>query len=374
MKPTHVPVLVAIALLAAASAHADASYEETSQVTGGSLLKMTKSMSFFSRSMKSISDPTITQVYVSGDRMARVTADAIDITDLSQKEFIHIDKQKRTYTITTFAQAQQAVQNAAEQMKNAPQQQQATPAQQPQQPSDVKLSYSFNVKETGATQAMEGGTAREVLITSQLNATSATQPGEATMEMTNDVWLLDNEPAAYKEVRDFDRRLGEAMVSGMMANGNPFASNPMIASKPGASDSFAGMAEQMKKLHGFSVMEVTRMGVTQNGEPLPPPQTAAADASSGSGGDAAKKAAAQSAGSAASSRLTKGLGSFGLGGFGHKKQNDSADSQTPPADSQTPPDPVLMEITTKKSNFSSAPVSSSVFDIPAGYQQIGSPR
>ena len=239
MKLMQIAALVAIAFFAAAPARADAGYQETTQMTGGSLLRTMKSIPFMGRSMKSMTDPIVTQVYVSGDRMARANADSIEITDLRQKEFIHIDKQKRTYTITTFEQAEQAVRNAGQQIQAAQQQQQPTP----QNPNNVKLSYSFNVKETGATQVLEGGTAREVLINSQLNATSDTQPGEATMEMTNDVWLLDKEPAGYKEVRDFEKRLGEMLVSGMMPGGNPFASSPMIASKPGASDTFSGMAE-----------------------------------------------------------------------------------------------------------------------------------
>lgn len=376
MKPTHLAAFVALTLFAAAPARPDAGYQETSQMTGGSLLKMTQSIGFISHKMKSLSDPIVTQVYVSGDRMARVDADTIEITDLHQKEFIHIDKQKRTYTITTFEQAEQAVRNAGQQMQAAQQQQQQQPT--PQNPNNVKLSYNFNVKETGTTQTMEGGPAREVLIMSQLNATSDTQPGEATMEMTNDVWLLDSEPAGYKEVRDFERRLGEMLVSGMMMNGNPFASNPMIASKPGASDTYAGMAEQMKKLNGFSVMEVTRIGATSDGQPLPPPQPAGASAQpSVDAGAVAKQAAADGATAEANHQISKAvpfgsaLGHFG--GFGHKKQ--AADTQPAPAQpaAQAPPDPVLMEITTKKTNFSTSPVPASVFEIPAGYTQVVAP-
>lgn len=374
MKPTQIAAFAALALFAATPARPDAGYQETAQMTGGSLLRMTQSLPLVGHKMKSLGDPIVTQVYVSGDRMARIGPDEIDITDLRQKEFIHIDKQKRTYTITTFEQAEQAVRNAGQQMQAAHQQQQQPT---PQNPNDVKLSYSFNVKETGAKQPMEGGTAREVLITSQLNATSTTQPGEATMEMTNDVWLLDSEPAGYKEVRDFERRLGEMMVSGMMMNGNPFASNPMITSKPGASDTYAGMAEQMKKLNGFSVMEVTRIGATSDGQPLPPPQRGANGSAQPSvdTGAVVKQAAADGAAAEAGHQISKAvpfgsaLGHFG--GFGHKKQ--SADQQSAPSQptaAQAPPDPVLMEMTTRKSNFSTSPVPASVFEIPAGYTQV----
>src|SRR6185437_7014982 len=167
--------------------------------------------------------------------------------------------------------------------------------------------------------------AREVLIVSKMNATSTTQPGEATMEMTNNVWLLDQEPAGYKEVRDFHQRMGEMMAREILKNGNPFASTPMIASKPGANDSFKGMAEQMKKLNGFSVMEITRVGATGNGEPLPPPQP----------GSAAVSGATAEAGHQLSKAVPFGGAIGHFGGFGHKKQvADDQDAQAQNAAAQ----------------------------------------
>ena len=371
MKPTHIAASVCIALLAAAPAWADASYQETTQMTGGSLMRMTKSMGFLSKSMRKMGDPITTTVYVSGDRMARVSDDAIEIIDLGKKEMINIDRQKKTYRIETFEQMEQAAQAAAAKMQAAPQQQPQQASAPP--PNDVKLSYSFDVKETGAKQEMEGSMAREVLIMSKLNATSTTQPGEATIEMTNNVWLLDKEPAGYKEVRDFDQRTGEMIAHEIMKNGNPFASSPMIASKPGANDNFKGMAEQMKKLNGFSVMEVTRIGAMPNGEPLPPPQPGSAQPGI-DGGAVVKQAAVTGATAEAGHQLGKAvpfgsaLGHFG--GFGHKKQAAEDQDAQAQAAAQQQADPVLMEMVTKKSIFSTNSVPSSVFEIPAGYTQI----
>jgi hypothetical protein len=80
-----------------------------------------------------------------------------------------------------------------------------------------------------------------------------------------------------------------------------------------------------------------------------------------SGGDVAK----QSAASVFTSHLP-------FGGFGKKKQDDP-----PPAkqDSKTPPptSAVLMESQTTSSNFSSAPIDPSHFEVPAGYKQVQTP-
>jgi hypothetical protein len=77
--------------------------------------------------------------------------------------------------------------------------------------------------------------------------------------------------------------------------------------------------------------------------------------------------------------LASKLGGFGgLGGFGHKKkQPDAAQPQTADASAtKTAADPassVLIESSTTLSDFSSAPVDSSHFQVPAGYQQVTPP-
>ncbi|MHB1743679.1 MAG: hypothetical protein ACYCRE_02780, partial [Acidobacteriaceae bacterium] len=100
--------------------------------------------------------------------------------------------------------------------------------------------------------------------------------------------------------------------------------------------------------------------------PLPP-------SPSGPQMPSAKDVAQQSASSAIASKLGGfGLGGFGLGGFGHKKQpppppppaNDSTTTQT------TPTATVLMESTTELTEFSSAPIDSGKFAVPAGFTEM----
>jgi hypothetical protein len=142
----------------------------------------------------------------------------------------------------------------------------------------------------------------------------------------------------------------------------------MLNSQPGAGQAMADMKKEMAKMTGIPVLQVVRMGMTANGEPLPAPsadpsQTPAADANKPS--DSGQKSG--------------GLrGAFGGGGFGslmrRKSNQSSQNSDTSNAQNAGGSQPgVLLETSTRRSNFSSGAVDTTSFEVPAGYKQLESP-
>ena len=103
-KATAVIALLLINQLALA----DASYQSTTQITGGSLVDTIKQVSFLSKSIKESLAPITTLTMVHGNQKAVVGKDTTEITDLDKEYLIHIDNVRKTYTITTFAQMRQA--------------------------------------------------------------------------------------------------------------------------------------------------------------------------------------------------------------------------------------------------------------------------
>jgi hypothetical protein len=73
-----------------------------------------------------------------------------------------------------------------------------------------------------------------------------------------------------------------------------------------------------------------------------------------------------------SSMISSKLGGFG---FGKKKKDPPPDQPTDPnaAAAQQPTSAILMETQITTSNFSSAPVDPSHFDVPAGYKLVQPP-
>jgi hypothetical protein len=339
---------------------ADYTYLETTQVTGGSMVKMMKMASAFSSQARKAGDPVVSSVYLKGNRMAKVTQDSIEIIDLDKETMTRIDNVKHTYTVMTFEQMR-------EQMAKAQQEAAQRSAQQPtaapaQNPNDVKMSFEVKVRNTGAEKQVSGLSAHEAILTMTMKATEQKTQQSGNMAITNDMWLVPEVPG-YDQVRDFYRRMGEKM--GMMTAGGGFDMNRMLAQQPGATQAMTDMGEEMQKIKGVPVMQIMRMGSTADGTPLPaaseaqlPPDNSPAMPS---GSDIAKQSMA--------SALTSKLGGFG---FGKKKKDDQpaadpAATQNAQAQATTA---ILMETQITVSNFSPDPVDPSHFEVPAGYKLV----
>jgi hypothetical protein len=371
---------IAIVLMASRMTLADASYQETTQITGGSMVAPLKSMGFLSKSVSNMFAPNTTTTMVHGNQKAVVGKDSTEITDLDRETITHIDNLHKTYSVVTFAQMRQAFENMPKQMEQAQQQakqEQPQPAQQPK--SDLKTSFDVSVKNTGVSKDVNGLTAQEQLVTMQMHVTDPNAPATdaantVTYVVTTDAWIAPD-PPEVKEIQDFDKRFGQKLMAGVdmsawksqMAGQNP-AMAQLFGGKPGSQEAMAQMAKEMAKLQGTRVMEVTRMGGSGNG--------AAGSQDSAQGSTPPANTTSSSPNPSVGGLLGSALGGSALGGFHRKKPapTDTNNSTTPAADgSQNTSSAVLMETTTQKSNFSQGSVPSSAFDVPAGYKKVETP-
>ena len=353
---------------------ADASYKETTQITGGSIVGMMKMAGTFSSQARKANQPITSEVYVSGNRMARVGPDAIEIIDLDAGTITHIDPAKHQYTTMTFDQMRQRMEQAqrdaeAKAKEAKPEAQQ--PANQP--PPNVDMSFDVHVRETGATKEVSGLNTNEAIMTMAMNATDKDTQQTGALAITNDMWLATSTPV-YDEVRAFNEKFAKKM--GQVFSGDEgLQGMQALMAQPGAAKGMSQMATEVSKLKGVPILQVMRMGTTANGQPLPAASEAPLPASNAPAMPSAGDVAQQTT----TSVLASKLGGFGgLGGFGHKKKPPDA-AQTAdhrrlchegPAD---PASSVLIESSTTLSDFSSAPVDGSHFQVPAGYQQVTPP-
>jgi hypothetical protein len=357
---------------------ADASYNETTQITGGSLTGVMKLAGTFSSQARAANQPVTSSVYVSGNRMARVRPDGAEIIDLDAGTITQIDSVKHQYTTITFEQMRQQIDQAERQAEAKAKEAKTEPQKQStdQPPQNVDMSFDVKVRETGATKAVSGLDTKEAIMTMALNATDKDTQQTGAFAITNDMWLATTTPV-YDEVRAFNERFAKKMGQVFSGDRNLQGMQALMA-QPGAAKGMAEMAKEVSKLHGVPILQVMRMGMTANGQPLPAASEAPLPPSDAPAMPTAGDVAQQTATSVVASKLG-GLGSAlggGFGGFGHKKK---AADPAPTADASSantaaqPTSAVLVESTTTLSDFSSAPVESAHFQVPAGYQQVTPP-
>jgi hypothetical protein len=337
-------------------AHADFTYQETTQITGGSLMSMMKLAGAFNKQARQLGDPVLTTVMVKGNRMVRASKDRTEIIDLDAGSITLIDHVKKQYSTMTFEQMRQQMEAAIAKAKAQQQAQPQPPAGNEAQNVDVK--FNAKVRNTGASRDVAGLSAEESILTMTMDATDQKSGQTGSLAITNDMYLVPDIPG-YEEVRDFYKRY--ALKMGTVMSG---AMSPQILAmtqQPAASKGMAEMVEEMSKLKGIPVLQITRMGTTANGAPLPAASEAPLPAGPPppSAGDIAKQSASAAV-----------MSSLPFGGFAKKKKPDEPPPAANSGTSTQPVAVVLVESNAQMTGFSKASVDPSQFSPPAGYKQV----
>lgn len=330
-------------VLSAACLLADFSYEQTSKLTGGVMAGMMKMAGVFSKQAR---EPIRTTIAVKGDRMVTLGGNNATVIDLSKETFTEIDFQKKTYSVMTFAEMKQFLEEMARKQKKD---------------DTAEMKFKVSVNETGQTRQISGFDTREMILKMEMEVQDKKNEAKGSFVVTANMWLAPK-VAGYDEIADFYRRMGEKID--WAPGGGMMMANSEVSK---------GMAELYKegsKLNGMPVLQIIRMGgpadaqaQQQGGEAAPQEQPQ-------------QQAEKPSAGGVLGGALGGRLGGFG--GFGRKKkpaeQPQPAQEQQAQAQGGQGAPPSLMEMTSELSNFSSAAVDASKFEVPAGFKQVKKKR
>jgi len=399
--------VMGVVLFALQFAYADASYEHTSRISGGQFIDFLKDNPIISKQMKALTEPNSEITMVHGNQKATVSKFTTDIYDLDKQQVFHIDNEKKTFSVVTFADYRKMLQELPARMAQMQQQMKDLQAQQGKAqmpPSNLQTNFTTSVSDPGVTKVINGKNAKQQILTLKMTVTDPSNAGtNVAYTMTTEIWTTPELPEEMKAVQDFDRRFyGKLMegqdLSGMaeklkeMGNSQGGAMAMMFGGKPGAAEAFAQMQKEMAKITGTKILEIMRMGGSGTGIA---PQQGSSAAGSGQpqqqgsqqqGGSTAGQIATDTASGTAQGEVGSHLGSSipgsALGGalmnaWNRKKAKPAAPAPAPAAapaaatGAQT--DVTLMEMTTETRDFSQESIPPSVFDIPAGYKQVPSP-
>jgi hypothetical protein len=386
---TFAGLLSAVGVAGTGAAWADASYQETVQISGGSMVESLRSMPFGQSQIRKMFEPINSQTMLHGNQLATVSKSSTQIIDLDRETVTRIDNEKKTYSVMTFDQMRQALKDAQHRLEQAQAQQAQQPAADAGSQPPLQVTFDVSVSTPGVSKVINGVMAQEQLMVLKAhvtdpNAQPAGGPNTVTYTYMQDIWTAP-EPVELRQIDDFYGRYGQALMRGvdttaLMKSMRPALSGASIGaifgSNPQMGTAFQQMtqrmATEMQKIHGVTVLEITRLG----GETMPatagtgaaPPPPAAPDQSSAIAGQAATDTASNVAGSQIGrlGALGSALGSSMFGAFHHSAPPPKPASTT----GATPSSAVLFETTTQKSAFSQEIIPSSAFDIPAGYRRV----
>jgi hypothetical protein len=324
--------VAALVLLGGSGLRADFSYEQDSEVTGG---VMKSAMKFAGAFSKKANQPIHTRAVFKGPRHAQIQEDTITITDLEAETITTIQPKKKQYSVVTFEQMRQYMNQMMEK------------ARKQKEDQGAEIDMKVSVDKTGNQKDIDGRSAQEYLMRMEIQGQNP-QTGQAgTMEMKMRSWMVDP-VAGYQEVQEFYRQYGQKL--------NWMPGSTMSAFGMGNQGTSGGMSQiylEAAKLEGMPLVQVVTMGA--EGHEVQP---------EGSG----EQGEQESIGSA----LAKGLGGFG--GFGRKKKEEPKQEEQPPqAASGSGAPAALMEMTIRYNNYSDAAVDASLVETePAGYKLVKS--
>jgi hypothetical protein len=324
-------------LLSGALARADFKYDQTTRMTGGSMLRMMQMVG------RGATEPHTSTVAVKGDKMATRSKDSIVIIDLAAETTTTVDLKDQTYSVMTFAQTREQMEKVFSKGGGK---------------TDTNISVEG--KQTGKTATVNGLPTSELFLTMLVEGNSGGQRGQMRMEMSN--WVS---AAQDRRLRRSNRVPAENGAEDGPGHAGGQA-GPMA--QPGMAKGMAEMAKKMAETGGVPIITVIRM------IPTDPEQIKQMEAMQAQNADAPGRPSMGEA-------LSGALGGR-VGGFGRKKKTEeapaaaTAPAAAAPAKSAWPVEgsfssaASMMEMLTESANFSSYQVDAALFAVPTGFKQV----
>ena len=291
------------------------------------------------------------------------------ITRIDKGVVWHLDADKQEYTETTFDEMRAMMSSAAE-GKDA---------------KGADMTWSVDVKRTGAKQDVNGFRAEQVIITCEGKPRNPEKGSEgAGIRLVMDEWLSKDVPASH-EITEYYKRYAAALGVDAQAPGVSAAAQRMYG------NGLKELAAKLKDLDGFAVRSTFSISSVGSAEQAQQMEQAQRTADEKSRAAKAKGDEAEAGGSKKdaedakdkdddASALKGGVGGLAgkLGGFLGKKsarsmkkddgqaEKDSGESTAP--GSSVPGDGSMMKVVTDVVSITSSSAPDGSFDVPAGYK------
>jgi len=232
---------------------------------------------------KSAKEGIVSKVAVKGNRKMTTNEDTAELVDLSEEKVYQIDLKKKSYTVVTFAQMRQqmedALAKAKQQAASQPEAPKPDPKAQPQQTTEYAVD--FKLQDSGQKKVINGFNCHEVVAT--ITVRPKDKPAQdGALVLTTSMWMSTPKIAAMKELEDFDRRYAQKLAL-QFDKEMVEQMRPAMASYPGLGIAMGKLEIEKVKMDGTPVLTVMGFEAvappnqTADGKPAstastPPPQ------------------------------------------------------------------------------------------------------
>jgi hypothetical protein len=218
---------------------------------------------------KSVKEGIVNKVAVKGDRKMTTNEETAELVDLSEEKVYQIDLKKKTYSVVTFAQMRQQMEDALARAKQQAAAQPEAPKQDPKEPPPQATEYviDFKLQDSGQKKMINGFNCHEVVAT--ITVRQKDKPAQdGAMVLTSSMWMSTPKIAAMKEVEDFDRRYAQKLAL-QFDKEMVEQMRPAIATYPGLGIAMGKLEIEKVKMDGTAVLTVMGFDAV-----VPPDQTA----------------------------------------------------------------------------------------------------
>jgi hypothetical protein len=205
-------------------------------------------------------------IAVRGSRLSRVDATTGQIIDLAEEKVYNLDVRRKEYTVVTFAEMRQQMEEARRRLEE---QRKGMPPNEAQalESSGKEIEADVSVKETGQKRAVAGHDAREVVLTIALREKGKTLEESGGFVMTNTLWL-GPKIAALDEIAAFQMKFVKAVYGSVFTGVNAQQAQQMSALLPGFATLSQRMAEESRKLQGSPLASTSVLETVRSAEAL----------------------------------------------------------------------------------------------------------
>lgn len=330
--------LVALMLGFGATLDADVKTQERTQIKFEGMLG--RMMNLFGG--KGAKEGVVDSVALKGNRMLSLNDTNGQIIDLDEEKVYDLDVKRKTYSVVTFAQMRQQMEEALKKAQKDVQEARRDAPADTTKP-EREMEVDFTVKETGQARQIAGFDTKETLATITVREKGKKLEESGGMVMSVSMWMAPSVPG-LKEIAEFRMRYAQKLYGPQMAHTAQDMAQA-LAMYPAMKDAMAKFQAESGKMSGVAVMTTSTFEAVANAE-----QQAQQE----------KQAEAQKGDESA-----RGVGGL-VGGLGRRMMRRKGEDEGKAAGS-SPGRATIMTTTTEYLQVSTSVAGSDV-SLPAGYK------